>query len=199
LTYTLLGTPETPTTAHLVARIAYVLLPDIHTAVDLTPGERGGFWSPEVPVPFSIERSFHDFRCLPFGDRSFDGVFFDPPHSEDLGQTSLMRGRFGTVRNGELRDLIQDGVTEAWRITRIGLVVKVAEQVHDELFQAESSWVEAVLGQPYQRVHVVRRKPAGHHPPPQRSAYSNGAVWLIYRRGGQKHVSRGWQVELPMP
>lgn len=108
-----------------------------------------------------------------------------------------MRVRYGTVRNGELRPLIQAGVAEAWRITRVGLVVKVAEQVHDELFQAEASWVEAVLGEPYQRVHVVRKKPAGYHPPPQRSAYSNGAVWLIYRRGCQKHVSRGWQLETP--
>lgn len=38
LTYTLLGTPDTLTTAHLVARIAHVLLPDIQTAIDLTPG-----------------------------------------------------------------------------------------------------------------------------------------------------------------
>lgn len=184
LTYTLLGTPETPSTPHLVARIANVLLPDIQTAVDLTPGEHDGFWSPAVPVPFSVERSLHDFRDLPYADLSFDVAFFDAPHM--------------AVRSGELLDLIQDGAAEAWRVSRIGLVAKVCEHVHDELFQAEPSWVEAVLGEPYQRVHVVRKKPAGYHPPPQRSAYSNGAVWLIYRRGCRRHVSRGWQLGSPM-
>lgn len=198
LTYTLLGTPETPSTAHLVARIAHVLLPDIQTAVDLTPGQHDGFWSPDVPVPFSVERSYHDFTRLPFADQHRDGVFFDPPHSEDLGPHSIMRARYGTIRNGELRELIQDGVAEAWRVARIGLVAKVCPQVHNELFQDESGWIEGVLGEPYQRVYAVRKSAAGYHPLPQRSSYSNGAVFLVYRRGRQKHVSRGWQLEAPM-
>jgi hypothetical protein len=199
LVSTALGTPETPTTAHLVARIARVLLPDIRTAVDLTPGCHDSFWSPEVPIPFTVARSFHDFRWLPFGDWSYDGVFLDPPHSEDLGKTSLMRSRYGTVRNGELKPLIQAGVCEAWRIARIGLVIKVCDQIHGQRFQAEASWVEAVLGEPYQLVYDVRPRPAGYHPEPQLSAYSNSAVYLIYRRGDQRHVRRGWQLEAPMP
>jgi hypothetical protein len=81
-----------------------------------------------------------------------------------------MRARYGTVRNGELRCLIQNGLREAWRITRVGLVCKVTPQVHNERFQAEQAWVEEILGVPYQCVHAVRTQKAGYHLPPHRSA-----------------------------
>jgi hypothetical protein len=190
LRFTALGTRETPTTAHFIARLAAVLLPDARTAMDLTPGN-GCFFSEHVPIHLTMTVSPHDFTALPYTDHAFDAAFFDPPHLGDLGVNSIMRARYGTLNGSQVKQLIQSGVAEAWRITRVGLVIKVTEHCHGQRFQAESIWVESVLGEPYERLHVVRRNYAGARSHPQLSAYSNGATFLVYRRGDQRHARRG--------
>lgn len=56
-----------------------------------------------------------DFTDLPFPDRSFKLVVFDPPHLEKLGQNSWMAKKYG-VLSLDWRQMIAKGFTECMRV-----------------------------------------------------------------------------------
>src|SRR5215510_15870193 len=120
------------TSATIVAELLDVVFPDAKDAVDMTHG-RGGFWNGHsrldvIKHDLDPERAPHgamDFRDMRYGDKSFDVALFDPPHVADAGKGSIMGQRFGTARGGKLEDLIRAGAAEAWRISHLGIVVKV--------------------------------------------------------------------------
>jgi hypothetical protein len=174
--------------AEVVAAMLRVLFPDARTALDLTPG-RGNFWDGTAHV--EVTASGADFRCLPHADGAFDVAIFDPPHLADGGANGVMARRFGTYRDADLEPTIRRGCREAMRVGRLGCIVKVTDQTHAQRFQDQSGWVRDELGVPYDVVHQVRPRNLGdakwRH---VFSARSNGAVYLAFRHGDQRHRAR---------
>lgn len=186
---------ETPI---IVAQILRVYFPDAETAFDSTGGD-GGFWDGSEPVQVTAlyvdpQRSdgVADFRQLDYDDESFDVVLFDPPHIADGGADSIMAEKFGTYADEDLEHVVRDGVREAWRVARLGIIVKVTDHVHGQRYVLESDWVRETVGeQPFDEVYQVR---SGAMIDPkweeQLSAYNNGSTFLIFRKGSPMHVRR---------
>jgi len=180
----------------IVAQILRVYFPEAQTAFDATGGD-GGFWdgSERVQVtalyvdPERSDRATGDFRQLDYADDSFDVALFDPPHLADGGADSIMSEKFGTYADEDLPDAIRDGVCEAWRVARLGIVVKVTDHVHGQRYVLESDWVRDALGQaPFDEVYQIR--PGAMIDPKweeQLSAYNNGSTYLIFRKDGPLH------------
>ena len=184
----------------IVAQILRVYFPDAETAFDCTGGD-GGFWDGSEPVEVTAlyvdpqraaDGEIADFRHLDYDDESFDVALFDPPHIADGGTESIMAEKFGTYADEDLADVIREGVCEAWRVARLGIVVKVTDHVHGQRYVLESDWVREAIGQPpYDEVHQVR---SGAMIDPkweeQLSAYNNGSTYLIFRKDSPMHVRR---------
>lgn len=187
---------ETPV---IVAQILRVYFPDAETAFDSTGGV-GGFWDGSEPVqvtslfvdPGRTDGAAGDFRQLDHDDESFDVALFDPPHLADSSDSAVMAEKFGSVPDDELEAVISDGCREAWRVARLGIIVKVTDHVHGQRYVLESDWVRQAIGQPpYDEVYQVR--PNAMIDPKweeQLSAYNNGSTYLIFRKGDSKHVGR---------
>jgi hypothetical protein len=187
---------ETPI---IVAQILRVYFPDAETAFDSTGGA-GGFWDGSEPVqvtslfvdPGRTDGATGDFRQLDYDDESFDVALFDPPHLADSSDSAVMAEKFGSVPDDELEAVIGDGCREAWRVARLGIIVKVTDHVHGQRYVLESDWVRQAIGQPpYDEVYQVR--PNAMIDPKweeQLSAYNNGSTYLIFRKGDSKHVGR---------
>jgi hypothetical protein len=187
-------------TATIVTLILHVAFPDAKTALDMTYGS-GAFWDGSAHVevtahdnnPARALDGVVDFTKLPYGKNDFDVALFDPPHIADAGAESIMGQRFGTYSEEQLPDVIRAGAREAWRVARLGIIVKITDHIHGLAYVLESDWVrDALDGQPpYDVVHQVR---SGAMVDPkweeQLSAYNNGSSYLIFRRGVQKHVRR---------
>ncbi len=56
-----------------------------------------------------------DFRDLPFDDESFKMVVFDPPHLNQLGESSWMAKKYGKL-SSSWRDDIRAGFSECMRV-----------------------------------------------------------------------------------
>jgi hypothetical protein len=195
LRFEILGVTS-PSNAHVLAKVCRTIYPDAVTALDLSPGERC-FWSERVPTGLTVTFSPHDFTCTPYADRSFDLPIIDPPHLGGLGEGSFMRARYGTYSTKELPKVIRAGAREAWRLARIGALVKVCDHVNSAHFRRETGWVIDAVGQePYEVVHIIR-PPVGSARWPEEplSARSNGSTLLLFRRGS-KYRRRG---RTPMP
>jgi hypothetical protein len=174
--------------ASTVAGILRVAFPDARTVLDLTPGA-GCFWSELEPIHVTVEASQADFRDLPYADGSYDVPVLDPPHISGGGQRSVMAKRYGTMRDQDFESDIRAGLREAWRVARVGTIVKVTDHVHCSRFMRMSGWAFDELGEPFDVVHQL-------HTPlidpkwrePQLSARNNGSTYLIFRKGNQRHV-----------
>ena len=190
------------TSAAIHTAIVRTCFPDASTMLDPTYG-KGTFYVNGAPLPLRAhdldpERApdgVMDVRDLQYDDATFGVVSFDGPHLADGGEDSEMAGRFGTVASQEeLDNLIIEGTRECWRVCEKGIIVKVTNHVHDRVFQEEEVLVAEALNwkfTPYEKVYQVRDHafidPAWGE---QCSAYNNGAVYLIYRKGSQLHVPR---------
>lgn len=187
-------------TSIIVAQILRVYFPNASTALDLTGGD-GGFWDGSellevtrlIIDPSKSPNGTEDFRSLPHvPDDSYDVTLFDPPHVADAGDESIMGAKFGTFEDADIEQAIQDGCREAWRIGRLGTVVKVTDHVHGQRYVLESDWVREAIGQPpFDEVYQVRAN-AVIDPKwtEQLSAYNNGATYLIFRKDGPLHKRR---------
>lgn len=58
-----------------------------------------------------------DFTDLPFDDDSFSLVIFDPPHLENLTETSWMRKEYGSL-DGDWKPMIRKGFEECIRVLK---------------------------------------------------------------------------------
>lgn len=56
-----------------------------------------------------------DFRNLPFEDKAFKLVVFDPPHLL-AGETSFMAKKYGTLKNTDWQTDIRLGFASCWRV-----------------------------------------------------------------------------------
>lgn len=59
-----------------------------------------------------------DFRSLEFDDNTFQLVVWDPPHLKDLGEKSIMRKKYGTLKSETWRYDISKGFEECWRVLK---------------------------------------------------------------------------------
>jgi|GEM_PF-1417061 len=129
--------------ADLIAAVARLYLPKGCRVADITYG-RGVFWrkvnltnhrfhkSDKITCPSTP----HDFRRLPYKDRFFDVVVFDPPYAH-AGDTMMVEPSYliaSTAGGLSQRDIMEGyrlGITEAARILRPGgtLWVKCADEI----------------------------------------------------------------------
>jgi len=174
----------------IVARMIAIVWPGTRTVLDPTWGQ-GAFWSRTDDyvvtgtdvVPERGPDGTADCRNLPHADGSFDLVVFDPPHNADAGAASVMGNRYGTYRGPELEEVVRVGSREAWRVGRLGCLIKVTDGVHGGRLVLMSRWVMEELGDPYDIVHKTRERPmVDPRWRAQRHAYNNGATFLAYRR-----------------
>lgn len=183
-----------------VRRLVHLAFRDAHSALDLTYA-RGAFWrDPQPPglsvltntLDVSIPSDFHrDFTATGFDADAVDLAVYDPPHIADGGTASIMAARYGTVKGTvALRELIQAGAAEAWRISSVGVLVKVADHCHGGELLLLSDWVKQVVPvPPYIVLHTFRPTYLrdGKHTV-ERVPRSNGAVWLAFRKSGHRHM-----------
>jgi hypothetical protein len=186
--------------AEAVRRLSHLAFRDCATALDLTYAH-GRFWVDPLPPGLTITSNnldpssgaeLHlDFTATGLPDGAFDLAVYDPPHVADAGQNGIMGSRYGTVRGiAALRNLIESGAREAWRVASVGILVKVADHAHQGEHQALSDWVKAVVPTPpYTVLHTYRPTHLrdGKHRV-ERVPRSNGAVWLAFRKAGHRHI-----------
>jgi hypothetical protein len=192
LRYEVLGVTA-PTNAHVIAKVRRLhAFRDARTALDLSPGERC-FWSELVPTGLEVTFSQHDFTSTPYADLSFDLTLLDPPHLAGLGRNSYMRPRYGTYSSKQLPGVVRAGAREAWRLARIGAVVKVCDHVNSAHFKRETGWVIDAIGlEPFDTVHVLHA-PVGsaRWPDEPLSARNNGSTLLLFKRRSKYHRRQG--------
>ncbi len=195
-----LSSIETGSSAEVIAKMIKTLFPDVETVLDTTYGH-GGFWDGTLDVtvvgmdldPTRARDVVADFRALPFADASFDLVVFDPPFLTDTSKGGLMGERFGSF--GSIPDLqraVEAGLMEAWRVARIGVLIKVQNYIHGSLPVRMTRWVEDLIPyDAYGEVHLLRSsKLLDRKWGDQLSVYSNHATFLAYRHGNQRHIRR---------
>ncbi len=197
-----LYTIEQGTSARAVSRLMALLFPDAVTVLDTTFGS-GSFWKGcTLPVqvtgldinPERARDVCADFTRLPFADSSFDVVVFDPPYQWDMGRgkASVMGGRFGSYQSEQhARETIQGGAAEAWRVARLGLLVKVQNHIHASRLVHMTRWVEDAVPSPlYDELHLTRRKMVYPKWRDQLSVYRNHATFMAFRQDGPVHRAR---------
>lgn len=165
--------------------------------IDTTYGQFGGFWKQYQPDDFTTNDLNapgcdykEDFRSLPFSDRAFTTVVYDPPYK--LNGTPAdddMDNRFGTGEKlniaGRLA-MIEDGAVECWRITDRWLLVKCMDQVVSGAMCWQTHRLAALLAPlgahlKDQFVFLTNpRKQPGDRP--QQHARSNYSTLLVFTR-----------------
>src|SRR5215208_2245233 len=100
-----------------------------------------------------------------------------------------MARRYGTVRStAAFRAMIEAGARETWRISRVGIIVKLADFPNGGAYLPLTSWAYEALGvMPCYVMHTVGRptpRPRGEIP---RVPRSNGADWLVFRTDGHRY------------
>src|SRR5207248_1563814 len=131
-----------------------------------------------------------DFRALPFGPEAFDVAIFDPPYLTDTSERSIMGRRFGHFPTvAELRAAVEQGCREAWRVARLGLIVKCQDYIHASCPVWMSDWVKGALPvEPYDHLILRRsRKITDRKWNRQLSVWRNHATFWVFRKDGQKH------------
>lgn len=199
--------------ADMVAHLLRVLLPDARTALDMTWG-RGGFWkySTARVAETGLDLSPHgrpdvvgDFTRLPFRDGSFDVAVFDPPYVTEAGKDGVIGKRFGSYATmADLEAAVRAGSAEAWRIARVGVIVKVMDYCHASRLVRMSRWVEETI--PVELFDVAYlESPAKVEDPKwsrrgsQLSVRSTATTWLVWRKDGPVHKRRTLAPALTVP
>lgn len=188
--------------ARAVAELLRVCFPDARTALDLTYGH-GRFWDGTAHVavtgldrdPGRAPHVVADFRALPFADDAFDVAVFDPPFLSDGGAGSVMAARYTAYRSeAEARASIALGCAEAWRVGRLGALVKVQDSHHGGRFVELTRWVADAIPVPlYDRVEVPNERRKIIDPKwrqPQLSTYRRHSTYLLFRKDGPMHRRR---------
>lgn len=198
-----LYTVESGTSAQVVAKMLRVLFPDASTVCDMTFGS-GSFWRGTdtgvmvTGIDINPDRARDvcaDFTRLPFADGAFCVAIFDPPYLANVSKANpgLMGRRFGSYDSvDDVRDAVVAGCREAWRVARIGTIVKVQNHTHASRSVRMTRWVEdAMPHDAYGEVELARpHKLLDPKWSDQLSVYSNSATFLAYRHGDQRHIRR---------
>lgn len=193
---------ETGTSAQAVAKMLRVLFPDAETILDMTYGS-GKFWTERTPWhvtgidlnPARARDVCADYTRLPFADGAFDVAIFDPPYLSGCSKngTARMGDRFSFFETDRaLRESICGGATEAWRVSRLGAIVKVQDYSHGGRVFRLTRWVESVIPEEaYGEVHLISvSKITPGSWGKQLSVWSVHTTFLAFRHGSQMHVRR---------
>ena len=184
--------------AEAVRILLHCFFRDAHTAIDLTYGA-GRFWKAPYPpgltlvtnnVDPSAPTDVHvDFRATGFSDAAYDVAIWDPPHLPHLAPTSFMARRYGTVRStAAFRAMIEAGAREAWRISSVGIIVKLADFPNGGAYLPLTSWAYDALGtEPCYVMHTIGRPSPRPNGEVGRVPRSNGADWLVFRKDGHRY------------
>lgn len=183
-----------------VRRLLHCAFRDAASVLDVTYGA-GGCW--KLPLPPGIDLTTNDldpdaganlrldYRATGLADGTFDVVVYDPPHTADNGQSGYFWARYrGTARgNDALVDDVVAGSLEAWRVSRLGIIVKLTDASHgSELVMLSYEVIRALGARAYGQITTYR--PAGIADPKhtvQRTPDSNGAIYLAFRHGSHQH------------
>ncbi len=116
------------TNATLIAT-AQALYPMNGIVLDLTPGDKLGFWKVHRPDGLVLLDAGEDFRCVNWSSSTFDHVVFDPPYvakgghaTSTIGEMNARYGMLHVEKNPQLQweRQILPGVTEARRLLKPG-------------------------------------------------------------------------------
>jgi hypothetical protein len=172
--------------------------------MDVTYG-RGKWWThvdPPQLVKHDIRIDGVDFRSLPYGDRVFDTVFFDPDYIAPGGRKTStvpdfndrygLKPEYETARSLET-DWIFPGLTECLRVAdNHGFVfVKCANYVTSgKLWRGVEHVTLHGESHPQVRLYDMITHVSGTGPQPKNRrhlhARSNSSVLLIFRKGGRR-------------
>lgn len=188
------------TSAQAISGLLRVLFPDARTVADLTFGN-GRFWDGSAPVavtgldinPTRAKDVCGDFTRLPFRDDALDVCVFDPPYITHAGANSIMGARFGSFASvAALREAVEAGCREAWRVARLGVIVKIQNHKHGGRFVHMTRWVaDAVPAEVYDELHLLSpRKIEDGRWGEQLSLRSVHATFLAFRKDGATHKRR---------
>lgn len=125
-----------------------------------------------------------DYERLPFADQSIDVVVFDPPFQPQT-VNGLIGEKFTKINGGvsEVKSSVQKGCAEAWRVARLGIIVKVQDYIHDHKPVWMSLWVIETLGEPYDFVTLrAASKLQAPNWKRQLSVRRNHSTFWVYRR-----------------
>lgn len=178
-------------------------LHEVASTLDVTYG-LGVFWKKWQPIylvgcDINPERvpeggTVADFRCLPFDNRSFDCVVYDPPYRLNGEPDPAFDERYGTderTRWQDRMDLIELGFVECERVLGDGfLLVKCQDQV----VSGKIRWQTTAL---YEQAKLLglgqvdrldklggRKQPGGRK---QKTARRNSSSMLVFKRGWRWH------------
>jgi hypothetical protein len=142
--------------AELIADVAALWLEDDWTILDPTYG-RGNFWKAWKPKrlvardlnPEKSQGAPVDFTAMPYRDRMFDAVVFDPPYK--LSGTPALEDfdeRFGVdvpTSWADRMELIRAGAVECARVADKVLLVKCQDQVCSGQMRWQTDMVTAAV------------------------------------------------------
>ena len=94
---------------------------------------------------------------------------------------------------GALENIIRMGTRECWRVSRLGVIIKVQNHCHGGKFIHMTKWVDEEIPAPlYSEMHVQQKRklidPKWGNT--QLSIYANHSTYLVYRKGSQQHKRR---------
>lgn len=195
------------TSSQVISALIGILFQDAVTAYDSTYGF-GGFWEnrPEgltvyggdLEPALSPSGRAVDFTDLPFEADTFDLGVFDPPYQTDMGKDrpSVMGTRFSHYPTVvELEDAVRRGTREIWRVSRLGVIIKVQDYNHGNRKVWMSEWVRDTLAptEPFDCVRLVQGSKIHDpkwDPTNQMSVWTRDTVFWVYRKDGPVHRRR---------
>jgi hypothetical protein len=195
-------TLEQQTNAQAVAGLLRICFQDAATALDMTWGS-GRFWDGSAHVQVTgldidpaRARDVGDFTALDFADASFDVCIFDPPFHTNMGRgkASIMGARFKAFATlADLEAAVRAGCREAWRVSRLGVIVKVQNHKRESRFVHTTRWVEESIPAPVydEKILPTVNKVMDPKWGEQLSIYTRHSTFLVFRHGDQRHVRRG--------
>lgn len=176
------------TSAQAIAGLLTTLFPDAKTTLDPTYGN-GKFWNGVQPT-YGGDRLLTrapslvlDYHALPFRTGAIDCVIFDPPFQPQT-VPGLIGQRFTKISGGvdAVKASVQQGLREAARVGRLGLIVKVQDYIHDHKPVWMSMWVWEALGEPYDFLTLRQAaKLRATNWGAQRSVWRNHSTFWVYR------------------
>jgi hypothetical protein len=184
--------------AQAVRILLHCFFRDAHTAGDLTYGA-GGCWKRPYPPGLKIVTNnidpdaatdLHvDYTATGLPDLAWGVGIWDPSHLPHLAPTSFMAQRYGTVRStAGFWKMIEDGAREAWRVSSIGIIVKLCDFPNGGAYLPLTSWAYEALGvEPCYVMHTVGRPSPRPQGEVARVPRNNGADWLVFRKDGNRY------------
>lgn len=105
-----------------------------------------------------------DFRNMPYPDKTFKHVVFDPPHLFSLGEKSWMRKKYSVLKKDAWKEDLRLGFNECWRVL-------------DDYGTLVFKWNELELGL-REVLECFSQKPLYGHP----TANKGKTKWVIFMK-----------------